>query len=74
MPLAVIKSKRKAGKLKKLKALHDQGKIGLNDIRTHYGSWRANAQKGNTRGLLIRMDQYYKAVIGEDWRNGKHCC
>lgn len=61
-------------KLKKLKALHDQGKIGLNDIRTHYGSWRANAQKGNTRGLLIRMDQYYKAVIGEDWRNGKHCC
>jgi|LSQX01.1.fsa_nt_gb hypothetical protein len=61
-------------KLRKLKTLLDRGKIELHDIHTHYNSWRANAQKGNTRGLLIQMDQYYKTVIGEDWKNGKCSC
>lgn len=68
-PKSISKERRK---LRKLKALVDQGKLDMQRVRENYQSWRANAARGNTRGLLIKMDNYYQTVFGERWNYGKH--
>lgn len=68
-PKSISKERRK---LRKLKALVDQGRLDMQRVRENYQSWRANAARGNTRGLLIEMDKYYQTVFRERWNYGKH--
>lgn len=51
---------RERRKLKKLKVLLDGGRITMQDVENNYQSWKANAQRGNTRDLLLKMDEHYK--------------
>lgn len=61
-PKKISKERRK---LRKLKVLQEAGRITMQDIRNNYNSWRANAQRGNTRNLLKQMDAYYTDLFKE---------
>jgi hypothetical protein len=52
-------------KLRKLKAKLEQGVIAMQDVRNNYQSWVANARRGNTRALILRMNTYYQELFGE---------
>lgn len=61
-PKSVSKERRK---LRKLKLLLDSGKISMRDVRDNYRSWKANAKRGNTRSLVLKMDEYYRELFKE---------
>ena len=50
--------------LKKSKRI-DSGKISMRDVRDNYRSWKANAKRGNTRSLVLKMDEYYRELFKE---------
>lgn len=50
-------------KLRKLKELLDKGRITPQDVHNNYQSWGANAKRGNTRNLLLKMDEHYKSLF-----------
>lgn len=52
-------------KLRKLKAKLEQGVVSMRDVRNNYQSWVANARRGNTRALILRMNTYYQELFGE---------
>jgi len=52
-------------KLRKLKSKLDNGLITIQDVRNNYQSWVANASRGNTRALILRMNTYYQELFGE---------
>ena len=52
-------------KLRKLKSKMDNGLITIQDVRNNYQSWVANARRGNTRALILRMNTYYQELFGE---------
>lgn len=52
-------------KLRKLKTKLDNGLITIQDVRNNYQSWVANASRGNTRALILRMNTYYQELFGE---------
>lgn len=56
---------RERRKLKKLKEKYIAGDIAIEDIENNYQSWKANAKRGNTRNLLIKMDNYYHDLFEE---------
>jgi len=37
----------------------------MQDVRNNYQSWVANARRGNTRALILRMNTYYQELFGE---------
>ena len=49
----------------KLKAKLEQGVVSMRDVRNNYQSWVANARRGNTRALILRMNTYYQELFGE---------
>lgn len=61
-------------KLRKLRKLMDEGRISGDDIRANYDSWKANAKRGNTRGVIMSMDKYYADLFGEEIKHGKSAC
>jgi RNA-directed DNA polymerase len=50
---------------RKLKSKMDNGLITIQDVRNNYQSWVANARRGNTRALILRMNTYYQELFGE---------
>lgn len=52
-------------KLKKLKNLLDSFRITVEDVRTHYQSWTANAKRGSTYNDRQAMDKYYINLFKE---------
>lgn len=58
--------RRERRKLKKLKALLDEGRITMQDVHNNYQSWRANAMRGNTRKLLLVMDKQFCDLFRRD--------
>lgn len=61
-------------KLRKLHKLMDERRISGDDIRANYDSWKANAKRGNTRGIILSMDRYYANLFGEETKHGKSAC
>lgn len=61
---------RERRKLKKLKMLLDAGRVTMQDVRNNYQSWKANAQRGNTHSLLLKMDELYNNLF--DGRKHEH--
>ena len=62
---------------RKLKKMHDRvlgGKCTLDDMRTNLRSWKANAARGNTHGIVIQMESYFNRLIREVQENGQHRC
>lgn len=57
---SICKERRK---LRKLKNLLDEGRITMQDVRNNYQSWKANAKRGNTRSLLLKMDEQYQKLF-----------
>lgn len=51
-------------KLKKLKALLDSGKIGMDAVENHYQSWYSSAVKVSSFGMLKSMNKFYTEVFG----------
>ena len=66
---SIVKERRK---LKKLKAMLEEGKITIQDVEANFQSWTANAKRGNTRNLLLEMKAYYFELFGEVYRNGRY--
>lgn len=56
---------RERRKLKRLQRLVLAGQRTLNDMRTNFLSWTANAKRGNTRGIVSHMQHYYNRLIRE---------
>ncbi len=52
-------------RLKRFKALHEQGKLSIKRIECSYNSWRGHAQRGNCYHLLQQMDLLYKKLFKE---------
>ena len=52
-------------KLRRMVSLAKRGIITRAKVEECYGSWKANASKGNTFKMVQRMDQYYQEL----WRN-----
>lgn len=67
-PKSISKERRK---LRKLRRLLDKKQITVEEIKTNYSSWKANARRGNTRGILLSMDRYYKSLFGEETNYGQ---
>ena len=57
---SICKERRK---LRKLKALWDKGRITKQDAYNNYQSWCANAKRGNTHTLLLKMDELYNSLF-----------
>lgn len=63
--LMLLKSenvKRQRRKLKRLVAKAKRGEIPKDKVDESYMAWRNHASKGNTFGLLQRIDKYYKGL------------
>lgn len=60
------KISRERRKLRKLKAHVDSGRLTMDQVRDNYRSFRANVMRGNTRGILLQMDQFYKKLFKEE--------
>ena len=58
--------KRQKRKLKRLVDKSKRGELPKERVDESYKAWRNHASKGNTHGLLQRMDNYYKGL----WKNG----
>lgn len=58
-------------KLRKLKEQVDAGRLTMNQVRDNYRSFKANALRGNTRSILMQMDQYYQQLFKEEPPHGK---
>jgi len=58
-------------KLRKLKEQVDAGRLTMNQVRDNYRSFKANALRGNTRSILMQMDQYYRQLFKEEPPHGK---
>lgn len=59
---SIAKERRK---LKKLQRRVLDGKCTLDDMRTNFQSWKANAERGNTHGIVIQMEAYLNKLIRE---------
>lgn len=66
---SIAKERRK---LKKLQRRVLDGKCTLDDMRTNFQSWKANAERGNTHGIVIQMEAYLNKLILEVLKN--ECC
>ena len=64
---SITKERRK---LKKLQRRVLDGKCTLDDMRTNFESWKANAERGNTHGIVIQMETYFNKLIREVSENG----
>ncbi len=64
---SIAKERRK---LKKLQGRVLDGKCTLDDMRTNFQSWKANAERGNTHGIVIQMETYFNKLIREVLQNG----
>ena len=53
-----VKTERK--RLRRMVNLAKKGRLTRKKVDECYGSWRNHAEKGNSRSLLRRMDEYYK--------------
>lgn len=62
-PRSIAKERRK---MRKLNGLLDVGKITMKEVRDNYQSWKANAKRGNTRALVVKMDKYYQEIFKEE--------
>lgn len=61
-----VKAKRK--NLRRLVAKSKRGEIPRASVDKSYEAWRSHASKGNTWGLVKRMDQYYQNL----WKDDAH--
>lgn len=61
---------RQRRKLKKLKALKDQGTITQEDIYTSFQSWRAHASRCNAWHTIKNMEKLYNELFIDDWIGG----
>ena len=59
---ALMKERRK---LKRLKAVLDDGRITMQDVRNHYQSWTSNARRGSTYNIRQAMNRYYRELFKE---------
>lgn len=57
---------RQRRKMRKFKAKLEAGTMGMQQIRDSFQSWRANALRGDTRKEVLRMEEYYKELYGEE--------
>lgn len=64
---SITKERRK---LKKLRAKVLEGKCTMGDVRANFESWKANAKRGNTRGVVLQMEKYFKELFREVEING----
>ena len=64
---SITKERRK---LKKLQQRVLDGKCTLDDMRTNFQSWKANAERGNTHGIVKQMETYFNKLFGEVEQNG----
>ncbi|MEG1515967.1 MAG: hypothetical protein RSD95_13855 [Clostridia bacterium] len=56
--------KRERRRLRKFKERLEAGETTMTAIDDHFQSWRANLERGNTYGEVVKMAQYYKALFG----------
>lgn len=61
---SITKQKRKMRKF--VIRLRDK-KMTMFDVYQSYQSWRANALRGDTKGIIYKMDKYYKELFGKEW-------
>lgn len=59
---SITKERRK---LRKLKAKIDAGEGTIEDARDSIKSWMANADRGDTKGIVWEMKKYYTSLFGE---------
>lgn len=64
---SIAKERRK---LKKLQRRVLDGKCTLDDMRTNFQSWKANAERGNTHGIVKQMETYFNKLFWEVEQNG----
>ena len=65
------KISRERRKLRKFKIKVDAGAMSMAQVRANYQSFAANALRGHTRGIMIKMDQYYRQLFDEEAPHGK---
>lgn len=65
---SIIKERRK---LKKLKEKLKEGDITIDNIRSNFQSWQANARRGDTKHIEYKMRQLYKTLFEEEAPNAK---
>ena len=53
-------------KLRKMRKRVEDGHMTMAQVRAHYRCWKANAQRGNTRNLLMQMDRIYTDIMKEE--------
>lgn len=51
-------------KMRKLKEKLDAGKITIEDVENNFRSFRANADRGDTKSITWNMQKYYKELFG----------
>lgn len=53
-------------KMRRMAHLVQCGKIQMDAVRDSFKGWRANARRGNTRELVLKMEAYYKELFREE--------
>lgn len=61
---SIAKQRRKMRKFVKRLG---ENKMTMFDVYQSYQSWRANALRGDTKGIVFKMDRYYKELFGKEW-------
>ena len=61
---SVVKQRRK---MRKFIIRLREKKMTMFEIYQSYQSWRANALRGDTKGIIYKMDRYYKELFGKEW-------
>ncbi len=67
---SITKQRRKMKKF--VDRLHNE-KMTMFDIYQSYQSWRANALRGDTKGIVYKMDKYYLNLFGKEWDDETVC-
>lgn len=58
-------AKEEKRRLRRMAQKVREGKATAQSVRTHYAGWRAHIARGDTSGLLKRMDEYLNRLIGD---------
>lgn len=58
-------------KMRKFIARLQDGKMTMDDVYQSYQSWRANAERGDTKSIVHKMDLYFKELYQREWNQNE---
>lgn len=63
---SVVRERRK---LRRMARLAKAGKIPIKSLTESFSTWKANAQRGNCRKIILNMESLYNQLISEVRQN-----